>query len=220
MMLDFTSNLPEPSHRGLTALKQVHHPTQGDHRPGEHRQVHAEGDESADGDGAVDRERSAGAKHDHGSQSAEEREEWIESAPQPDQRHVESQVLVVEGAKPLYLGRFLPVGADDPRTGQVLLRVGGQRREMLLHRFEPVMNGFAHFDGENRQEERRQQRQQRKLDIDSQHEIQREQASENRIGQIHHGGADGHPDGAKVVCEPRHDVAGAGLCKIGGVERL
>src|SRR6185503_13029013 len=68
----YVEDFPQPSHRSFTALKEIHHPAKRDHRPGEHRQVHAERDERSDGYRAVDRQHSTGAQHDHRAQSAKE----------------------------------------------------------------------------------------------------------------------------------------------------
>jgi hypothetical protein len=118
-------DLEQSSHRCFATLKEVDDPAKRNHRPGEHRQVHAEGDERTDRYSAVDGEGSAGPEHDHRAESAEEGEQRIESAPQANQRHVESQIRVVECAKSIHLGRLLAIGADDPRSGQILLSVGG-----------------------------------------------------------------------------------------------
>ena len=128
--------------------------------------------------------------------------------------------MLVERAEPLDLGGFLAISADDSRAGQIFLGVRRQRREMLLYGLEPVVNRLSHFYGEDRQENRRQERQERQLHVDPQHEVQREQAAEDGVGEVHHRRAEGHPHSAEVIGKARHDIAGAGLCKICRVERL
>ena len=91
---------------------------------------------------------------------------------------------------------------------------------MFLDRLETIVNRLSHLDGEYRQEDRRNERQQRQLDVDAQHEVQREQAAEDCVREIHHCGAEGHPHGAQIIGEARHNVAGACMCKVRGVERL
>ena len=213
-------DLRQTSHRSIAPLKQVDDPAERDHRPGEHGEIHAERDERANGNRALDRQRSADSENDDRAQSPEEREQWIQRSPQPHQRHVEREVLIVDRAEARHLGRFLPVSADDPCSGEILLRSRGERREMLLHRLEPIVDRLSHFDREHRQEERRQEGEQRELDVDAEHEVQREQAARDRIGEVHHGGADRHSNRAQVVGEARHDVASAGLCKVRRVQRL
>ena len=213
-------NLVQPPHRSLTALKQVHHPAKGDHRPGQHREIHAERDEGAHRDSAPDREHAAQPQNHHCAEPAEERKEWIERSPEAHQRHVEREVFVVDLSEAGNLRPFLAIRANDARAAQILLRTGRERGEMLLHRLEAVVNSLAHTDRERRKHQQRQQRQQGQLDVDPQHENEREKSAGDRIGEIHHRRANGHPDGAQVVRQARHDVAGAGVCKVGRVERL
>ena len=116
-------DLGKPSHRRLAALEEVHDPTERYHRPGQHREVHAERNERSDRDRAVDGERSASSEYDHRAESAKEGKERIERPPKPNERHVERQVSLIERPESLDLRSFLAVSADDARSGQILLCV-------------------------------------------------------------------------------------------------
>src|SRR5689334_17285493 len=118
-------DLRESPHGCITALEQIHDPAQRDHRPRQHRQVHTEGDEGADGNGAANGEYTASAEHDDGTESAEEREQRIQRAPQAYELHVEREVLVVERAEAADLGVLLAIRSHDARSGEILLGVGG-----------------------------------------------------------------------------------------------
>src|SRR2546425_4213251 len=115
-------DLREPTHRCVAALEQVYDPPERDHWPGKHCEIHAEGDERSDGNGAFDCQSSADSEHDDRAQAAEECEQRIERSPQSHERHVEREILFVDLAKPRYLGSLLAVGANDARAGEILLR--------------------------------------------------------------------------------------------------
>ena len=57
------------------------------------------------------------------AESAKEGKERIERPPEPNERHVERQVSLIERPESLDLRSFLAVSADDARSGQILLCV-------------------------------------------------------------------------------------------------
>ena len=73
----------------------------------------------------------------------EERHARIEHALQPDQPRLRRDVLLVGGAEPLDLVRFLAVGADDADAGERLLHDRAELGELLLDRLEPPVDRAA-----------------------------------------------------------------------------
>src|SRR5579862_5992689 len=134
--------------------------------------------------------------------------------------HIASQVLIVEYAKPAELGCFLPIRANDSRAGEILLSVRRHSTEMVLDRFESLVDDPPEPYHENGEEGHRDQRNAGEHWTITQHESQREHAAGDRRDQVHDGGSRRHPDRAQVVGEPRHDIAGAGAAEISRVEGL
>ena len=132
--------------------------------------------------------------------------------------HVLLEVARAERGEAADLGALLAVRAHDAHAGEVLLRERGERAELLLHRLEPAVDGRAELDRRDRQQHHRQQREQRESHVDAQHEHQRECAAEDRVRQVHDRRADGHADGAQVVGEPGHQVAGPHAAEVGTIE--
>jgi len=74
--------LCEATHGRIASLKQIDYPAERDHRPGKHREVHPEGDERADGDRTLDRQRAASAEYDDRAESPKKSEQRIQRSPQ------------------------------------------------------------------------------------------------------------------------------------------
>ena len=49
---------------------------------------------------------------------------------------------------------------------------------------------------------------------------ERERAAGDRVGEVHDRRSDGHANGAQIVREPRHQIAGAHAGEVRWVERL
>ena len=100
-------------------------------------------------------------------------------------------------------------GADQPHAGVVLLRLRGDIGEAGLDALEALMNPAAEVLHQDAGQRHRRQRHQRQIGADAQHEEQREDAEEDRVGAVHQRRAQQHAHRIQVVRHARHDVAGA-----------
>ncbi len=147
----------QPGYRRLASLQVVDDPADGHHRPRQHAQVHVEGDEVAQADGAEDDQRAAVAYDDEHAQGGQKSNERMKQAPNAHQVHVHVDVVLVDALEPLNF-RFLPgERLDDPNARQVFLHDVGQIRKRLLHSAETPVNEAAEVAGRQRQKGQRQQ---------------------------------------------------------------
>ena len=143
--------LVDAAHRGRAPLHQIHRPAQRDHRPDQHREVHAEGDELADADRARHDQPAAGVQHRERAQPAEQREQREEDALNPGQLEIAGEVVVAQPAEGGDLRLLLAVGADHPDPAQILVRLAREVAELLLDGLAPAVDPLAERDHRHRQ---------------------------------------------------------------------
>ena len=161
--------LVDPAHRRRAALHQVDGPAERDHRPDEHREVHAERHELADRNGAGHDQPAARVEHGQGAQAAQQGEQREEEALHPGELEIAREVVVAQPAEAGDFRLLLPVGPDDPHPGKILVGVAGEVAELLLDRLAPAVDPLAEGDHGDRQPQERHQREQRQAGVDGHH---------------------------------------------------
>ena len=124
-------------------------------------------------------------------------------------RSARADVLAVEPLEEADLRLFAREGADEPHAGVVLLRLRGDIGEAGLDALEALVNPAAEILHQDAGQRHGRQRHQRQIGADAQHEEQREDAQEDRVGAVHQRRPQQHAHRIQVVGHARHDVAGA-----------
>ena len=91
---------------------------------------------------------------------------------QAHQFQAATDVFLVRALEELDLGFFLHVGADQARSGKILLRARGDVGEHGLDPFEAIVNLSAEILNDDADDRQRQEGVQRELRADAQHEHQ------------------------------------------------
>ena len=185
----------------------VHHPADGNHRPGEVAVVEEEGHQFAERDRPADHHASAehqrpGESHpDQGEQQREERRAHR------DELHAPRRVGLVLLAEDPALGVLLHEGADEPRRRRVLLDHRGDVGHLGLHDLgapEDLLAEDLHQDGDHRHHRERDQGQAR---ADREHEPETADGGDDRLHRVHEPRAEHHPHGVHVLGAAGEDVA-------------
>ena len=185
----------------------VHHPADGDHRPGQVAVVEEEGHQLAEGDRPADdhaspeHQRPRESHPDQGQQQREERRAHR------DELHAPRRVGLVLLAEDLALGVLLHEGADEPRRRRVLLDHRGDVGHLGLHHLgapEDLLAEDLHQDRDHRHHRERHQGQTR---ADREHERETAHRGEHRLHRVHEAGAEHHPHGVHVLGAAGEDVA-------------
>ncbi len=213
-------DLVQSAHRRGAALEKINDPAEGDERPREVAHVEPERDELTDRDDTAKHQRSTEAEHHDGREAGEKTEGRACRAVEPHETHVLREVRIVQRSETRDLGGLLAVCADNPRTGEVLLGVGRDGAEVILHGLEAIVDHASDADHDEWDEHHRQHGEPGELGTHAQHEHEREDAAGDRVHEVHDGGAGGHADGAQVVRQARHGVTRARAGEVGGVERF
>ena len=208
-------HLQHPAPRRRAALDQVGDPAERNHRPAQHGQVGVEGDELANREPPVDDLAAAQPQHDQGADPEQEGQARVEEALQADQAAVAAQELGVGALEAGQLGLLLAVGADDPDSGQRLLRHRRQLGQLGLDPLEAAMDGRAEAVDRDRDERQRHQGHAGQPRIDRQHQEDRDDEDDAGRDRVHHRRAGHHADGRQVVGRARHQVAGAPGLEVG-----
>ena len=164
---------------------------------------------------AVDDLVSAEPQHEHHGATEHQFERGPEHAHEAHQFEAAADVFLVLGFERANLGLFLHVGANQARSGKILLGARGDVGEHSLDALEALVNAAAESlddDADGRQWEECVERQ---PGADRDHECQRASGVDDRVGRIHDRGAKQHADRVQIVGGARHDVARAMALVVG-----
>ena len=220
--------------RRRAALEDVDDPSQRDDRPGELHHVGAEGDELSDAHGARESNRGGDCGmrvfQDVETSGTCESPRMTSRPPshststtaQPSMNSSVGQSMPIrrtslrlrrmyscsrfEGAN---LGLFLHVGANQARSGEILLRARGDVGEHGLDALEALVNAAAESLNDDADGGQRQEGVERQPRADRDHEGQRARGVDDRVGRVHDRRAEQHADRIQIVGGARHNVAGA-----------
>ena len=213
-------HLEHPLPRRGTALQQVGHPAERDHRPGQHHQVGVEGHQLAHGHTPGDHVAAAQPQHQQHPDAHQQAHHREKRALDANERAVAPHVLVVGGREPPDLVLLTAVGAHDAHARQGFLGDGADGRELLLDGLEAFVDGFADHVDQNRERRQRDEGQQRETPVERQHQRDDRDEREHGVRQVHERGPDHHAHGVQVVGGPRHQVAGAIALEVAGLQAL
>ncbi len=129
---------------------------------------------------------------------------WIRARPRLRARYSR-----VQQPERLHLARLHRVGAHHRHPGQVLLHLGGEHAELLLHAGGAVLHVAAERAREQHEGGERRHRHQGEPRIDEPHGDGRPREGEQRADEHHGAEARDLPDRGDVAGGARHEVAGA-----------
>ena len=205
----FGQHVLDAAHGRGAALEDVDDPAQRDDRPGELHHVGVEGHEAADRDAMQQDFAAADPQHDHDGDAEQGFQRRPQHAHQAHQLQTARDVFGVLALEALDLRLLLHVGANQPRSGKVLLRLGRDVGEHGLDALEALVNLAAevlHHDADHGQ---RQEGEQREPGADAEHEHQRARGEHHGVGGVHDAGPGQHAHRVQIVGGAGHDVAGA-----------
>ena len=134
-------DLGDAPHRGEPALDARQRPAERDRRPREVGEIAAEGDEGAQRDALIDHRLAAEPQHDEPADARRPAPSAATTRPGSGPGATpRAQVLVVEPAEVRDLPRLHGVGAHHGHAAEVLLDLGRQRAELLLHLRRPRLH--------------------------------------------------------------------------------
>jgi hypothetical protein len=131
-----------------------------------------------------------------------------EHSHQANQFETAADVLLVFSLKGPNLSFLLHVGADQARSGKILLGSRGDVGEHGLNAFEAVMNAAAEILDHDAGYRKRQKCIERQPGADRDHESEGRGHQDSRVGRVHDGRTQQVPHRAEVVGGARHNVAG------------
>src|SRR5229473_6630539 len=183
-ILDFRllhQDFVDASHGRRSPLKNIDHPAQRDHRPGQLHHVGVEGDEAANRDPPAQNFAPAQPKHQNDGESKHGFECGPEHAHQPDQLQAAVDVFSVRSLESRDLRLFLHISPNHARSREIFLRPGRDLRKHRLDFFEAFVNQFAEILHDNADHRQWQKGVKRQLGADGEHEDQGTGGKHDRV---------------------------------------
>ena len=212
-------NLRDPLHRGQPPLDAGERPAQRDGGPRELGEVAVEGHERTQGDAPVHHRLAAQPEDDQGADPRDQAHERPRHRLGAGQGEVARPVLVVEPGELGDLPVLHGVRAHHRHAGEVLLGLGRQRAELLLHGGGAHLHVVIEALGDHHQARKRRHREQGQPRVDRPHGAEGAREREDRADQHHAAEAGEGAQGRDVVRRARHQVAGAVGVVEGGRQR-
>ena len=135
-------------------------------------------------------------------------EQREEESLHPGQAQILPQVLLAQLPEVAGLRGLLPVGADHPHPGEVLVRVAGQHAEVGLDGLGPAMHQTAQGDHDHRESQEGEKREQGQPGADAQHRGCNQQGPDASIHQVHERRPRDHAHREQIVGGAGHHISG------------
>ena len=199
----------DPVERGRRREERVVELRELLHRVEEVRQVERERQERADGEIAVDDERSAEAEHDrdrHGREDVDDREV---DAVQDDRLVVRRAVALVDPTERRLAHRLAGERLDDPHARDVLRERGGHEPEALADVSVGAVRARPEPGGRSGHERKDEERREREPPVEEEEHDGRSHEDERVLDEARHAVGDEQVERLDVVRDPADDRAGA-----------